>query len=35
MYPNEGNFEKQPVWFMELLRLCEKYKAEIRKSNVN
>ena len=34
MYPVDGNYEKQPIWFMDLLRLCEQYKAEIRKSNV-
>ena len=34
-YVWEGNFMNQPEWWFTLLKLADKYKAEIRKENAD
>ena len=30
MYVWEGNWQQQPIWWFELLKICQSYIAEIR-----
>jgi len=33
MYVWEGNYQKQPVWWYDLLKKCQQYINEIRTDN--